>query len=96
MNSKTTDRSFCGWCTSGNHRLCHGAIPRPPEKDVERFSHCDCADSGHRPDPKLAAAMACSLRPDLARDRGPLLTEVVDWVVATANAFADTQENNAA
>lgn len=64
-------RMFCGWCGQNDHRRCPA-------------TSCAC-DTGHRPDPDLADALARYQRPDL--DGGPLLDDRIARVHATAAAY---------
>lgn len=96
MAARKQQPTACGWCVSGNHGQCRGAIPRPPEGDQARESRCACADVEHRPDETLARLMARSLRPDLAQAGGTLLDEMTTHVMSTAAAFADSRTEAAA
>jgi hypothetical protein len=51
VTAQAYDARYCGHCTTGAHHRCHG--------------RCECAEQRHRPDDRVAAAMAVHQRLDL-------------------------------
>lgn len=69
----------CGHCAWGFHRRCAGPLPRPGDLPPSR---CECDDHDHEVERPLALMMARYRRPDLARDGGTLLDELVERILA--------------